>query len=130
MTKKWLSELSLAVSGAPRGSYCTFSDTLRNSINRSVLPRRRERKREPRIDGVDAPFFRSNGYVKARTENCRRIRLEWRLPSARKVESYPEIRGLISVPRETATFAASLTRGMHYFAAWKCPRTGNRCRIA
>lgn len=97
------------LSGAPHGSYCTFSDTLGNSINRprpSPIPNE-EKGREPRID-VDAPFFRSSGYVKARVENCKRIRLEWRLPSARKVESYPEIRVWVSVPRETATFAASL----------------------
>lgn len=127
--KKMAVRVIVGPSRAPRGIYCTFSDTLRNSINRPILSWLREREREPRID-VDAPFFRSSGYVKVRTENCRRIRLQWRLPSARKVESYPEIRGLVSVPREAATFAALLTRGMHYFAAWKCPRTGNRCRIA
>jgi len=50
--------------------------------------RERERKREPRID-VNAPFFRSSGYVKARAENCKRIRLEWR-----RLPEYSESRKL------------------------------------
>lgn len=123
----------VGLSGVPHGSYCTFSDTLGNSINRPVLPRRRKRERgresEPRID-VDAPFFRSSGYVKARAENCRRIRLEWRIPSAREVESYPEIRVWSRSRGRRRPSRRRLARGMHYFAAWKCRRTGNRCRIA
>lgn len=133
----------VGLSRSPHGSYSfsfSLSDTLGNSFlyhALSSMPRRPTGERESKERGgkkeretrIDSPFFRSSGYVKA-SESARALKIaEEFAPSARKSKvTLKSASG--SVPREAATFAASLARGMHYFAAWKCPRTGNRCRIA
>lgn len=131
----------------PHESYSLFlssSDTLGNSINRSLHHalfgldvRRRERERKERLVSTSTLHFskavvtlRRAGERASKQARARSLKIaEEFAPSVRKSKvTLKSASG--SVPREAATFAASLARGMHYFAAWKCPRTGNRCRIA
>lgn len=47
----------VGLSGAPHGSYCTFSDTLGNSINRPVLPRVPTKRKEESLVSTSTLHF-------------------------------------------------------------------------
>lgn len=117
------------LSRAPHGSYCTFSDTLGNSINRPVLPLHLTKRKEESLVSTSTLHF-SGAVVTLR--RALKIAKEFASSGGSRVlgKSKVILKSASSLSPAGSGDLRGVARGMHYFTTWKCPLTGNRCRIA